>query len=595
MKQAVRRIKAWCPSLGGQRGQAIIIVTFAFVGLLAMVGLVTDAAVLFVHYDHLRRAVDAAAVAAVGQYREGRTAQELYDSAAQLLQLQLPGLHNVRFYWCDEPSAADTVTDFLGVNYQPHIPSGQSGTLCQAAGESPRKRVRIEADLEVNLFFLRFVWGDSVTIHAQAEAEAAVLNMVLLLDTSESMAYTTCDPSLPEPDFFTCLEGCVAAGNCQPFDGTPSVRWAAHAFVNTLMRDGVDQFAVYHLDKTPVLSQSVESFTCLDPPTLTFPVTLTASSGVVIPLTTTKPAVLNAITDTSLLNVYVRPPAENVVTGEACNSPTHVGGWWGEDDAGMAVGYGYRWGSTNIGGGLREAVGELVNNGSTDAAVWVIVLLSDGAANTTDNAADDNEWWTCPAPSDRRAAPVLNERSRAITPVPSGTPTPVPFCRDPEASDFYDPATVTRHCPSLAACTDPNRCDDPTDPSTCWYTNWGTVVTDTIMWQYDADDYARDIADLASSQQIAVYTIGFGNKVIAASSGRPDAGERLLRYIADVGDDGNLETAPCGSDFYWDDVVENPIPGLGESCGNYYYAPDAAALQDVLEDIASRIFSRITQ
>jgi len=115
------------------------------------------------------------------------------------------------------------------------------------------------------------------------------------------------------------------------------------------------------------------------------------------------------------------------------------------------------------------------------------------------------------------------------------------------------------------------------------------------MWQYDADDYARDIADLASSQQIAVYTIGFGNKVIAASSGRPDAGERLLRYIADVGDDGNLETAPCGSDFYWDDVVENPIPGLGESCGNYYYAPDAAALQDVLEDIASRIFSRITQ
>jgi len=584
MKQAIRRIKAFCPSLGDQQGQTIVIVTLAFVGLVAMVGLVTDAAVIYVHYDHLKRSVDAAAVAAVGQYREGREPQELYDSAAQALQLQLPGLHNVRFYWCDEPSAADTVPDILGVNYQPHIPLGQDGTLCQAAGESPRKRVRIEAELEVDLFFLRLMGYDSIIINAQAEAEAAVLNMVLLLDTSESMAYGNCDPSASEPVFFACLETCVAAGNCQPFDGTPSVRWAAHAFVNTLMRDGVDQFAVYHFDKTPVISQSVESFTCLDPLTLTFPVTLTASSGVVIPLTTTKNAVLNAINDTSLLNVYVRPPAEDAVTGEACNSPTHVGGWYGRDDTGMDIGYGFRWGSTNIGGGLRESVGELVNNGSTDAAVWVIILLSDGAANTTDQAMDSNEWWTCPAPFDYRSAPILNERNRALG----------PFCRDPEVSDFYDPTTVTRHCPSLAVCTDSSRCDDPTDPSTCWYTNWGTVVTDTIMWQYDADDYARDIADLASSQQIAIYTIGFGDKVINASSGRPDAGERLLRYIADVGDDGNLETAPCSSDFYWDDTVD-PIPALGENCGNYYYAPDAAALEDVLEDIASRIFSRITQ
>ena len=217
-------------------------------------------------------------------------------------------------------------------------------------------------------------------------------------------------------------------------------------------------------------------------------------------------------------------------------------------------------------------------------------MLSDGAANATDEAEDGNDWWTCPSPPAYRNPPtILDERDLNLG----------PFCRDPEATDadpeHPDPNIVTRHCPSLAVCSDPNRCDDPTDSSTCWYTNWGETITQTIIWNYDADDYARDIADLASSQQIAMYTIGFGPKVISASSGRADAGERLLRYIADVGDDGDLETAPCGSDFYWDDVVVDPIPNLGEQCGNYYYAPNAAALEDIFEDIASRIFSRITQ
>jgi hypothetical protein len=121
-----------------------------------------------------------------------------------------------------------------------------------------------------------------------------------------------------------------------------------------------------------------------------------------------------------------------------------------------------------------------------------------------------------------------------------------------------------------------------------WYTNPGHVYNE---WEYDADDYARDIADMASSQGIGVYTIGFGPKVLAEGG----AGEALLRYIADVGDDGDVETAPCGSDSYWDDVVVDPLPEDGENCGNYYYAPDADSLQDVFESIASRIFSRITQ
>lgn len=374
---------------------------------------------------------------------------------------------------------------------------------------------------------------------------------------------------MSEPNFFTCLEGCVAAGNCQPFDpiSTASVRWAAYNFVNTLMRDEVDRVAVYHFDKSPVITPSVESFTCIDPDTLSFTKTVDASLSMIVPLTTTKSVVLSAITDTSRLNVYVRPPACNDDMSQCCTVPTHVGGWWGEIDQTtvMTSGYGYRWASTNIGGGFREAITELVDNGSTDAAIWVIVLLSDGAANATDRAADENAWWTCPSPV-WSGGPIERDRSLG------------PFCRDAECTG----CAVTRHCPSQ---------DPVCDRHDLWYTNPGWVYEE---WEYDADDYARDMADQASAQQIAVYTIGFGPKVIGASSGRPDAGERLLRYIADVGDDGDLQTDPCGSAYYWDpDPV--PTPTMGDNCGNYYYAPDAASLVDVFEDIASRIFSRITQ
>jgi hypothetical protein len=161
------------------------------------------------------------------------------------------------------------------------------------------------------------------------------------------------------------------------------------------------------------------------------------------------------------------------------------------------------------------------------------------------------------------------------------------LCRDPEYEDYDlglgptqpDPTKVTRHCPSQDVC----------DRS--WYTNPGDTY---LPWHYDADDYARDRADEASSQMIAIYTIGFGESVIDYSSGREDAGERLLRYIADVADDGSIYTAPCGSDFYWDSEYKWPLPNQGEQCGNYYYA-EAANLNHVFASIASRLFSRISK
>lgn len=551
-----------------EKGQVLVIVVFAFIGLLIMVGLVTDGALLYVNNAHLRQAVDAGAVAAVGQYRKGRDIEELHAAAVEVVKLQLPsGLNNVETYWCPVTGPGDEILNYAGEYYQPYT---DTHGLCPTP---PRKLVRVKACLDVDLVFLPIAGAgfEQVTLCAQAEAEAALLNLVLLLDTSESMAYGTgsldsyacprggyphrAGPDLTEfSSFAECLRACSGWQPDGTFSSTPGDYWcspfedvrdAAANFVN-MMRDGVDSVAVYHFDKTPVLTQSVDS-------SYSEPVTIHTSIGLVVPLTSTLSNVTSAINDNSRLHVYVRPQQP------------------GQDPAYMVANY--RWTNTNIGGGLREATDELVDNGQAEA-IWVIVLLTDGAANATDKTADENDWWSCP--------------QRIYS----------PWCRDPESTDADptdpDPDAVTRHCPSVKACSDSSMCLNPDDPGTCWYTDWGETITETV--NYDADDYARDRADTAAAYEIVLFTIGFGEGVIDyRGGGRVDAGERLLRYIADVGDDGDRSTAPCGSDFYWDYDHVQPLPGLGENCGNYYYAPDKDELEDVFEAIAARVFLRITE
>jgi hypothetical protein len=87
---------------------------------------------------------------------------------------------------------------------------------------------------------------------------------------------------------------------------------------------------------------------------------------------------------------------------------------------------------------------------------------------------------------------------------------------------------------------------------------------------------------------VVAFTIGLGEKVVANSAGDPHSGEKLLRYIASVGDDGDPGTDPCSS---------TPLSTLfaPQNCGNYYFSPDASGLQPAFDDIAERIFTRITQ
>jgi hypothetical protein len=91
-------------------------------------------------------------------------------------------------------------------------------------------------------------------------------------------------------------------------------------------------------------------------------------------------------------------------------------------------------------------------------------------------------------------------------------------------------------------------------------------------------------------KQVGIYTIAFGPDTIDTtySNGVP-IGEALLRYMASVGDDGDRSTDPCRNVPY-----STITPLSPQSCGNYYFAPDAAALTGIFEDIGKRIQTRIS-
>jgi hypothetical protein len=111
---------------------------------------------------------------------------------------------------------------------------------------------------------------------------------------------------------------------------------------------------------------------------------------------------------------------------------------------------------------------------------------------------------------------------------------------------------------------------------------------------YNAYHYALDVTDrmaLTTSttdeplgNDIGIFTIGLGD-VVRESGGviTSTYGEDLLRYMAAVGIDGDRTTDPCSA------------TAPKETCGQYYYAPSAAELFAIFEDIANRIYTRISQ
>lgn len=549
-----------------ERGQALVLIALAFIGLAAFIGLTVDAGILFSHIGHLRRATDAASLAAANQFRDGRTPTELSNMAYEMLELNGLTPTGVVAKVCDLSAPGSTYDD-------PSLCPG--GTNPPSGPDTLRKYVRVETQLQVNFAFLPIIGWGSTIIQANSISEAASVDLALVLDISASMSYNLCDDGIDndedgtpddcssnnppdsvgppnaggknsESDVQQCIDNRSlpddVAGDdpdlppdgdreddCHPFE---EVREAAYLLVDR-MYFPYDRLSIVAFARLANIKLELDPN---DPP---------APCGVV---DTSNPVAMKACADTVIDSLD--PVLEADVALDCPNFP--VTG----DPRGC--------GGTNTGDGMRAAAGmycrDLVaygGNGDGDCdrnemreeAVWIAIVLSDGVVNSAAKVsppAVPDDWW-CPT----------------ITWAPP-TGAGQPYCNDGDPS--------TRH--SSAAVAD-----------------------------YDADDYARDWADFLGcpnppnptclptaplgGQDVVIFSIGLGEDVWNyTAGGAVNQGEELLRYIADVGDDGDAASIPdpCAS------------AALGDDCGNYYFVldPSGGQLLDVFEAIASKIFTRIT-
>jgi len=205
-----------------QSGQSIVILALGFIALLAFVGIVTDVSLLFVRYSTLRRAVDAAAIAAAGQMRrivDSPTATEGEIQSASIANLNLAARSFIELYNLDPSSVLvetcytqnvklggaglDRPLDSADVPLYLYDVNGVVTGPNPAADEDTRRRyeelctrdelklVRVTAQLDSPTVFLRLLGFGTVTLQESAISQTAVIDVALMIDVSESMVYGT--------------------------------------------------------------------------------------------------------------------------------------------------------------------------------------------------------------------------------------------------------------------------------------------------------------------------------------------------------------------------------------------------------------------
>lgn len=683
-----------------QRGQSILLLAFAFIALIAFVGLVTDVALLFTRYAALRRAVDAAAIAAAGQVREGTDYATVAIAAEQYIELHNLDSRSTLVETCEtdiyqwrlglgpwegdpHPESADPWTCGPGKNEKCNVPNLMPETeLCN--WDDPRKLVRVSAQIESPTTFLALIGIPSITLETTSVSETAVLDVALVIDTSESMSketnstdYTRVNLSYGAGGSLTIRGECNTtpedwaagldpyarerwAGCCndpgtgQVSDGT--IRRSTGGFLpNGVIWHDANFNGMWDPGEDGLASSAAQSSSLTDPDD---PDGFNFTTLICRPFKTVKDAARQFIKQLDFVRgdrvvlvtfdragvaydpdgdgttfrpllrsqqaaietldqkvgVMINPTgihnrcAEYIIAQEEW--PRWLNGELPEEPARRPFAYESvaPCGNTNIGGGILAASNALTDPADIRReAVWVMIVLSDGAANVTDRVSDASNvrdyglygycpWWTfCQLDGDL-VWPECTENN------PSQREMEKPVCNDNDPN--------TRHF-----CIDWETGEPETGNVEC-----------TVAGHYDADDYARDMADFAGLIEvvpggkqgnfIAMFAIGFGQEVLDETTAAP-----LLRYIADAGDNGFINnrlqqdlredrnpvpTYPIGGpypDYYGQpDVCEGNLHPT-EQCGQYWYVsynpsnPEAslAELNDVFEEIASRLFTRLSR
>ncbi|MBZ0278836.1 MAG: hypothetical protein K8I60_22005, partial [Anaerolineae bacterium] len=202
----------------GERGQTIVILAFGIIVLLAFVGIVTDVSLMFVRFSTLRRAVDAAAVSAAGQVRRlVPTTEEWLKAGGNLANAQsAAGVFNrldpIEVDWVASGATADVANglafarnianvklaaesfiEFYGLD-----PIAVVVDTCatrpadtELCTEDQRKLIRVTAQISSPTVFLKLIGWPDITLESTSLSETAVLDVVLVMDVSESMLNET--------------------------------------------------------------------------------------------------------------------------------------------------------------------------------------------------------------------------------------------------------------------------------------------------------------------------------------------------------------------------------------------------------------------
>jgi len=419
------------------KGQILVMYAIMLLVLVAIIGLAVDVGYVYVSYARLRRAVDAAALDASNQIKKNYTGDDLEKAAVQFLQLN---------------DIVDPSATVRFCNDNPGFEKWHDPSMCT---DPPRKLVEVTASSQAPTFFMSVLGFDSVPITASAEAEAASLDVVLVIDVSYSQTndptgYAIIPPVPPDTtekskytyaraDPYWCNRVNIHSaieGGCTPFE---DVKNAALAFVQTGLDLEYDQVAIVTFSDKPTRYMELTS-------------NATYIEQRIRELYVQEPRVCDQTYSAAQPQVCrkyngdITSLGDPSVDNETAWSLMYQGMSCPPDEL-EPTRPDLRWNcsNTNSGGGLDEANWILTNTARPEAT-WVVIFLTDGGANI----AFDNE-------------------NKPI-------------------------------CPALYAedgCTDgqvlPHR--DETDPL------------------YAPDDYARGWMDVLFKNQVILFTIGQGDKV----------------------------------------------------------------------------------
>ena len=523
------------------RGQAILIIALAMVGVVAFAGMMVDGGVLFIEYGKLKRGIDAAAIASAQQFRAGFQGADLAAAAQNFLVLNDSRADSIKVYRCGQDADGNDLPTDSGTG-QIVGDNGVDGTLPDntLCTDPLRKLVRVEAEKWVNFSFLRVVGWNGMNIRAESVGEAASIDLVLVIDTSASMSYQTGgDPNLPDnalDDPSVCNYS--TSDPCQPLKDVKDV---ADDFIDTMF---------FPYDRVSIVAFTGQAADSTDQ-------TVTRDHVTVLPLSDDENNVRAAIASLKVFQPPVCDFASSPASppfGPCLNYDGNTGDFlglecpllrYGNDlinNSGDEVDDPSSCNSSNIGGALYRAASEFTQEPSRSDAFWVVIMLAGGPANATDSA-DDFPYGYCP-PSTWNVKTI-----------------DVDGDGDVDSADF--------------AKTNPN-CRD-------WSNSVRHGNGDS---DYDADDYARDmgdfLADPVDGQGISIFTIGLGNLIKNAPKGAPDSAEDLLTYVAESAGDGPDSNGDGDLDY-----VANH--------GQYFYAPNTGDLGTIFKKIADNIFTRIAK